>query len=166
MNIKICENCKNEITGRGMRFCSQSCNSTHHNKGRIKKNEKPCLGCGEITTNKKYCNPQCLQDHKKVLTFKLIEEGDTTLDARQYKKYLIYTRGEKCETCGWNEINETSGNIPIELEHIDGNSKNNSLDNLKLLCPNHHSLSSTYKNLNKGNGRHARRERYHEGKSY
>ena len=68
--------------------------------------------------------------------------------------------------CGWCEINKYSGNVPIELEHIDGNSENNSLENLKLLCPNCHSLTPTYKALNTGNGRHSRRKRYEEGKSY
>ena len=51
--------------------------------------------------------------------------------------------------CGWCEKNKKTGNIPIQLEHIDGHSENNSLDNLKLLCPNCHSLTPTYgRNLN------------------
>ena len=37
--------------------------------------------------------------------------------------------------CGWCEKNIVTNKVPIELEHIDGNSENNSLDNLKLLCP-------------------------------
>lgn len=59
--------------------------------------------------------------------------------------------------CGWSKINPTTGKVPIQLEHIDGNSENNSLDNLKLLCPNCHSLTSTYGALNKGNGRKNRK---------
>lgn len=39
--------------------------------------------------------------------------------------------------------------IPLELDHIDGNNKNNSLDNLRLLCPNCHALTSTYRGKNK-----------------
>ena len=68
--------------------------------------------------------------------------------------------------CGWGEKNKFSNTVPIELEHIDGNSENNQLDNLKLLCPNCHSLTPTYKGLNKGNGRHIRQQRYKDGKSY
>jgi hypothetical protein len=68
--------------------------------------------------------------------------------------------------CGWNEINPKSGKVPIELEHSDGNSANNNLKNLKLLCPNHHSLTPTYKGLNKGNGRANRMKRYHDCKSW
>jgi len=60
--------------------------------------------------------------------------------------------------CGWCEVNKVTGNVPIQLEHIDGDSKNNSLDNLKLLCPNCHSLTPTYGYLNKGNGRSERKK--------
>ena len=73
--------------------------------------------------------------------------------------------------CGWNKKNPYSGKIPIELEHVDGNSDNNSLNNLLILCPNCHSLTKTWKTLNSGNGRYSkrkikRRKRYKEGKSY
>ena len=62
--------------------------------------------------------------------------------------------------CGWCERNKHTGNIPIELEHIDGNNTNNELSNLKLLCPNCHSLTATYKGANRGNGPVERRTRY------
>jgi hypothetical protein len=76
-----------------------------------------------------------------------------TATAKFIKQYLIELRGEKCECCDWNKRNVHSGNIPIELNHIDGNFTNNHIDNLELLCPNCHSLTKTYKSLNTGNGR-------------
>lgn len=39
--------------------------------------------------------------------------------------------------------------IPLELDHIDGNSSNNNLTNLRLLCPNCHALTDTYRGRNK-----------------
>jgi hypothetical protein len=39
--------------------------------------------------------------------------------------------------------------IPLELDHIDGNHQNNTLDNLRLLCPNCHSLTPTFRGKNK-----------------
>lgn len=39
--------------------------------------------------------------------------------------------------------------IPLELDHIDGNHENNALKNLRLLCPNCHSLTPTYRGKNK-----------------
>ena len=52
------------------------------------------------------------------------------------------------------------------LDHIDGNSENNWRSNLRLVCPNCDSQLPTYKAKNKGSGRHVRRTRYAEGKSY
>lgn len=86
-----------------------------------------------------------------------IEAGDTSLYEKQYKDYLIYKHGEKCMECGWDKVHPITKKVPIQLEHIDGNSENNSLNNLKLLCPNCHSLTPTYGALNKGNGRETRR---------
>ena len=127
--------------------------------------KKSCLNCGELTTNK-YCNSVCQNEYRRKNIFKQIENGNTSLNARYYKKYLIHKYGEKCMKCEWNEKHPITEKIPIELEHKDGNSENNSLDNLELLCPNCHSLTPTYKALNIGNGRHKRRERYLNGKSF
>lgn len=38
--------------------------------------------------------------------------------------------------------------IPLELDHIDGCPENNTLDNLRLLCPNCHALTDTYRGKN------------------
>jgi hypothetical protein len=166
---KKCECCGitfNSLISDNRKYCSQSCSVTITNT--LRKKTKNCLECGNIIIgkNKIYCNHKCNKDYNLKLIFKSIENGDTTIKSRMIKKYLIHIHGEKCMECGWCSINPTSNKVPIELEHIDGNSENNSLDNLKLLCPNCHSLTSTYKALNKGNGRHNRMIRYNNGKSY
>ena len=60
----------------------------------------------------------------------------------------------KCQKCGWSEKNETTGNIPLEIHHIDGDCCNNSEENLQLLCPNCHSLTPNYGSLNKNSKRY------------
>ena len=184
--IKKCINCNSDILNYGDKFCTNSCSASYNNSLRPKKvkitkvnekinkrkrnsyhlrKKKKCVNCYSITTNK-YCNSKCQNEHRTNLIFNKIESGDLTLNFRQYKKYLIEKYGNACMECGWSKVNSISNKVPIELEHIDGNSENNSLNNLKLLCPNCHSLTPTYKGLNKGNGRHSRMVRYNEGKSF
>ena len=76
------------------------------------------------------------------------------------KTYLFKKFDSKCARCGWSEINPYTNNIPLEIEHIDGNYKNNSESNLILLCPNCHSLTSTYKGANVEHGRKSRSKYY------
>lgn len=91
--------------------------------------------------------------------------GKTNISAH-IRRWLFEQRGEACWKCNWNEKHPDSGKCPLEIDHIDGCHTNNHPDNLRLLCPNCHALTSTYKNRNKGNGRFIRREHYAEGKSY
>jgi predicted HNH restriction endonuclease len=69
------------------------------------------------------------------------------------RRFLVENFGEKCFLCGWDEVNPYTGKIPVEVDHIDADWKNNSPENLRLLCPNCHSLTDTYKALNRGKGR-------------
>lgn len=61
----------------------------------------------------------------------------------------LLTEGVKqavCESCGndsWQGVP-----IPLEVHHIDGDKTHNTLDNLQILCPNCHALTSTYRGKN------------------
>lgn len=59
------------------------------------------------------------------------------------KRRLLKERGCSCESCGLHTWMERP--ITLELEHIDGNNRNNSKENLKLLCPNCHALTPTWR---------------------
>lgn len=81
------------------------------------------------------------QAHNRGKEFKSF---DDLINPPSIKKRLISELGHKCTKCK----NETWLDEPItlELEHIDGNNRNNSRENLTLLCPNCHSQTSTWRN--------------------
>ena len=161
-----CLNCS--VTTENPKFCCSSCSVSFNNKNNhwrkqkgILKGLSNCLNCGKVVkkTDAKYCSRKCIKEHE--LNERIVN-GDAS--SKTTKRFLLKEYGNKCSCCGIEEWNKKP--IVMELEHKDGNSSNNSLDNVCLLCPNCHSQTDTYKNKNKGNGRHYRRLRYSEGKSY
>ena len=106
-----------------------------------------------------YCSVICQQDFQNNQKIK-----DGIASQKTMKRYLLSKFGNKCFCCGITDWNDKP--ITMEIEHKDGNSSNNEIENLSLLCPNCHSQTPTYKNKNKGNGRHYRRLRYSQNKSY
>jgi RNase P subunit RPR2 len=53
----------------------------------------------------------------------------------------------QCQQCGWAR-RSPDGRVPVELDHINGDKYHNRLDNLRILCPNCHSMTSTYRGRN------------------
>ena len=84
-----------------------------------------------------------------------------TATSHHIRRYLFEKYENKCCECGWSKTNIFTDKIPLELEHVDGDYTNNKEDNLKLLCPNCHSLTATWKGANKKQGRP--RAKYYRG---
>ena len=118
------------------------------------KKEKQWLNCGNDIPNRNvYCNNKCQSEYyhkqsiEKWLKGESIMNEGSIIISRHIRKYLFDLHDSKCQQCGWGEINPYTNNIPLEVEHCDGDSQNNKIENLKLLCPNCHSLTETYKNI-------------------
>jgi hypothetical protein len=72
-----------------------------------------------------------------------------------YQSFLLRNRlfkegfkAKRCEECGWAKISE-DGRLPLELDHINGDHNDNRLENLRILCPNCHSLKPNHRGSNK-----------------
>jgi len=72
----------------------------------------------------------------------------TYYQSNKLRKRLLRERvlEPKCTSCGGVEWLGRS--IPLELDHVDGDKTNNQLDNLRLICPNCHALTPTYRGKN------------------
>lgn len=122
-----------------------------------------CKNClKEINPRNKYCSIKCQKEFEYKEYICKWKKGEITGLRGDYqismniKKYIFNKYNNKCARCGWGVINKYTNTLPLEIEHIDGNYKNNKEENLILLCPNCHSLTSTYKGANLNNGRKSR----------
>ncbi|HBY10431.1 hypothetical protein A2473_00790 [candidate division WWE3 bacterium RIFOXYC2_FULL_42_13] len=76
---------------------------------------------------------------------------DSSYQSHKLKKRL-FQQGLKsmvCEECGWH-TQTCDGRVPVELDHINGDSKDNRFENLRILCPNCHSLKESHRGKNIG----------------
>lgn len=67
------------------------------------------------------------------------------------RRIILREQNNKCSECGIELWNEKP--ITLQLDHIDGNNRNEERENLRLLCPNCHSQTETFcgKNIKKYN---------------
>lgn len=166
----VCKACKKVLPyeKRFNDFCNHSCRAVYINKRRTRKDARKiiaCEFCGESTKNSKYCNNKCASAHKwDKIKKEILQSGVVNYGPRTAKRYLFETVGVKCSICNLTEWH--GEDVPLVLDHIDGNSDNNRVDNIRLVCGNCDMQLPTYKNKNKGNGRVFRRKCYKDGKSY
>lgn len=177
-NLLKCAECLNEFKGPfSQKFCSQNCAKESR---KVRKKMITCR-CGKEfevhvqASSTKLCN-DCNHTNDKVYHCKFCEKSFQTksslylhvnVAAKKFnnnhiitfedysndgarKRFLLRESGHICWIC---KNYEWMGKpIPLELDHINGRSDDSSKKNLRILCPNCHAQTSTYKAKNKGNG--------------
>lgn len=86
---------------------------------------------------------------KKPIETLLVDDREHFYPSYKLKNRLLAEglKKHKCECCGITEWNGQPA--PIELDHINGNHHDNRLENLRILCPNCHAQTDTYRGKNK-----------------
>lgn len=164
LNPNRCKHCETKLDydNRHKKFCNSSCSATYNN---LKREERStpitwnCLNCQKEHKTVawrvgKYCSNHCqieFQNKKRIQQW--LEEGKDWRgqNPKWVREYLQKARGKGCEICGIDTWNGKS--IVLEMDHIDGNYEHNHPDNLRMICPNCHSQTDTYKAKNIGKGR-------------
>lgn len=114
-----------------------------------------------------YCSNQCQCDfvyEKWAIKVRRTGVFTSTIGMRRPKKFLREKQGDKCRICGRKTWNGKP--ILLVFDHINGNHRDNRVTNCRMICSNCDAQLTTYKNRNRGQGRHSRRMRYRQGKSY
>lgn len=89
-------------------------------------------------------------DGKPRIPLKKVLVKNSNFQSFKLKKRLFAAnlKSKQCEECGWSEVT-SDGFLPLELDHINGDRHDNRLGNLRILCPNCHSLKPTHRGRNR-----------------
>lgn len=135
-------------------YCSFECYAKSRNRiilDNKKRERKKCQQCGKESRNI-FCSSKCCIENHWDKRLKIAKDTGI-LPHRQgtAKIILLKMRPHQCEICKMIEWNGKS--IPLVMDHINGNHKDNRIENLRLICGNCDMQLPTYKSKNRGNGR-------------
>lgn len=154
------------ITGEVMRgavHCSRACSDIARRKV-----PNPCKRCGStdrLARNRRgpYCSFKCFDEDRYHLTGSFAQwvtawvsgeiSGTTAAGQPDHRvrPALVSLRGQRCEECEWDKVNPVSGRVPLHMDHVHGDRSRNRPEDVRLLCPNCHSLTPNYQHLNNPN---------------
>jgi len=149
---------------------SESLKKYHNGESDSFYGEHICLNCGKKIihnySNRKFCSSKCCGEYlSKQKTERWLQHPEEFSGEQGYpfiSRYLRLLHNNCCQRCGWHELNQFTGNVPLQVHHIDGDCTNNKLENLQLLCPNCHSLTETFGARNVGNSKRYKLKQWHK----
>lgn len=153
-----CQNCNKDTVNP--KFCCVSCSVSYNNRKFPKRatnfSVNKCKMCDNDCRTKKsmYCSKSCMNSHKRLIKDQNIEQygfGNGFYHNATIRNYLIRKNGNSCMICGQSGNDWNGKPITLIVDHVDGKANNNTLDNLRIVCPNCDCQLPTYKAKNKGN---------------
>lgn len=145
-----CIKCDREHDGSfgSGKYCSRGCANSRVRNEDVKQKIREGVLKADYLTNDEWKQKVSIANKSEE---KKLKSKQTFREKRNYdtahifsiKKWIKEERGNKCEECGVEEWNGKK--LTMEIDHIDGNKNNNNLDNLKVLCPNCHSQTPTWR---------------------
>jgi hypothetical protein len=143
--MKHCPKCNKEHNKTGQ-YCSRSCGNSRTWSKEI--NEKRSAKLSGRRTSR---GPADLEKWKENIKRAWLDKYNATpfseLGVENRRRRVFEEQNNCCNKCGLSEWRGFK--ISLELEHKDGNSSNNSRENLEGLCPNCHSITDTWRGRNK-----------------
>lgn len=124
-----------------------------------------CLTCKRIFKSSrnslgKYCSNSCQMENQHNTYVESWLSGNEkgwsgkTKNLSHYVIRWIRTNyGTACQSCGWDKKHPIDGATLTEIDHIDGDAEHVSPENLRVLCPNCHSMTETFRARNKNSKR-------------
>lgn len=160
---KVCEFCSEAFNtpDSRKRFCNRSCSASYNNKGRNRHGRvwPKCKGCDRTAcpdeNRNGYCSTECRHKDEVNLWLAGKLNGNRKYTHASYvKRYLEERSGLICEMPDCNESRKrANGSHILQVDHIDGDWRNNKVENLRMICPSCHALTETWGAGNMGKGR-------------
>lgn len=164
-----CEFCKSDIVGTygSGRFCNKQCASAFSTAAKRAEINQKVSDIAKIknfagklqTPSAREKRNQTMLARYGTLLFvadrsKSTQSRMKRLNAKPFEQLCLSKKRrvliDECNnTCSWCKNSEWLGKlINLEVDHIDGDRTNNDRSNLRILCPNCHSYTDTYKGKN------------------
>lgn len=151
----ICLKCKKEHDGSfaSGKYCSKSCANSRvwSNNSKVNRSNIIKIYYSNLSSEDKKriygkSGPKISVTRQNLAKIKRVNTDSELLSYGQRKLKILEEQEFKCNICGIN--NWLGKKLTFELDHIDGNKQNNTRNNLRILCPNCHSQTPTWRGRN------------------
>jgi hypothetical protein len=152
--MKHCPKCNKEHNKPGI-FCSRSCANarTWTPEQNTKRGKSVSAAWEKIDAEtRRVITANSVQKSKEAREFKILNTDTTELSTPLIRKKIAIEQKYSCLFCNLSLWLDEP--ITLELDHINGDNTDNRRGNLRMLCPNCHSTTPTWKTGNKPHWKH------------